>query len=147
MLRLTAVLGILFLFGWLTAANAAESMMRLSPKTIREAVHATVETQIDALQKGDFEKAYEMASAGIKQQFDVRLFAALIRHGYPVLLQANEVDYGIVRDRDGEFAQMTVSLLDHHRHTIVYSYQLVKEEAGWRINGVVLEQRPAKGDI
>ena len=121
--------------------------MRLSPKPIRDAVHAVVEAQLDALRSGNFEAAYELASNGIKAQFDVRLFTALIRRGYPILLQANEADLGVVRDRDGEIAQMTVSMLDRQKRNTVYRYWLVKEGARWRINGVVLEQRPPRGDI
>jgi Domain of unknown function (DUF4864) len=146
LLRTTSA-GIWFLFGLLMAAGAAEPQMRLSPKKIRDEVHATVETQLNALREGNFEAAYELASAGIRAQFDLRLYAALIRHGYPVLLQANEADLGIVRDRNEEVAQVTVSMLDRQKRTIVYSYWLVKEEAGWRINGVVLEQKPPRGDI
>ena len=144
-LRMTGVL--FFLYSLVASATAAEPEMRLSPKKIRDEVHATVETQLNALREGDFERAYEMASSAIKEQFDVRLFAALIRHGYPVLLQANEADIGIVRDKNEELAQVTVSVLDRQKRNIVYSYWLVKEDAGWRINGVVLEQKPARGDI
>ena len=87
-----------------------------------------------------------MASAGIKAQFDVRLFAGLIRRGYPVLLQANEADVGIVRDKNEESAQVRVTILDRQKRATVYNYSLVKEKAGWRITGVVLEQRQARGD-
>lgn len=137
-----------FLFlALVSIGGAAEPQMRLSPKPIRDAVHAVVEAQLDALRGGNFEAAYELASSGIKAQYDVRLFAALIRRGYPILLQANEADLGVVRDREGEMAQMTVSIQDRQKRTTVYRYWLVKEESRWRINGVVLEQRPPRGDI
>ncbi|HEY4245318.1 MAG TPA: DUF4864 domain-containing protein [Lacunisphaera sp.] len=138
--------GLLFFIGLFGIAYAAEPEMRLSSKKVREEVHATVETQLNALRRGNFEQAYEMASTGIKAQFDVRLFAALIRQGYPMLLQPNDADVGIVRDKDEEIAQVTVTILDRQKRVIVYGYSLVKEKAGWRINGVVLEQRQARGD-
>jgi hypothetical protein len=138
--------GLLLFVALFGVANAAGPEMRLSPKKIRDEVRTTVEAQLKALREGNFEEAYEMASVGIKAQFDVRLFAALIRHGYPVLLQANEADVGIVRDQNEEFAQVVVTILDHQKRTMVYSYSLVKERAGWRINGVVLQQRQARGD-
>ena len=141
------VLTMLVVGGFLISANAAEPEMRLSPRKIRDEVHATVEAQLNALRGGDFERAYELASSGIKFQFDVRLFAALIRHGYPVLLQANEADIGVVRDKNEKLAQVTVSVLDRQKRNVVYSYWLVKEEGVWRINGVVLEQKPPRGDI
>jgi hypothetical protein len=138
---------IFFFLGLLVAAECAEPQMRLSAKKVRDEVHAAVEAQLSALREGDFDAAYALASAGIKEQFDVRLFAALIRRSYLALLQANEAELGVVRDRDGKLAQVTVSVLNRQKRNIVYSYWLVKEEAGWRINGVVLEQRPARGDI
>ena len=137
----------LLLLALVSTAGAAEPQMRLSTKPIRDAVHAVVEAQLDALRSGNFEAAYELASSEIRAQFDVRLFAALIRRGYPTLLQANEADLGVVRDRGGEIALVTVSVLDRQRRSIVYSYWLVKEDGQWRINGVVLEQRPPRGDI
>ena len=138
--------GFLLFIGLFGVAHPTEPEMRLSSKKVRDEVHATVETQLNALRHGNFEQAYEMASTGIKAQFDVRLFAALVRHGYPVLLQPNAADVGIVRDKDEEIAQVTVTILDRQKHAVVYGYSLVKEKAGWRINGVVLEQRQARGD-
>jgi len=143
------ILGWFSLFFCLTfaVARAEETELRLSPKKIRDAVHAVVEAQLAALRKGDFPAAYELASAGIKEQFDAQLFALMIRRGYPLLQQAKEADLGVVRDKDGESAQVTVSVLDGKKRSVVYRYWLVLEEAGWRINGVTLEQRPPRGDI
>ncbi|MEO6993611.1 MAG: DUF4864 domain-containing protein [Lacunisphaera sp.] len=138
--------GCFLLLGLFGIARAAEPEMRVSPKKVREEVQATVETQLNALRAGNFEQAYELASAGIKAQFDVRLYAELIRRGYPVLLQANEAELGIVRDKNEAFAQVRVTILDRQKRATVYSYSLVKEKAGWRINGLVLEQRQARGD-
>ncbi len=145
-LRMTAC-GILGLFGFLMVVHAADSPLRLSPKKVREEVRAVVQAQLEALRGGDFAEAYALASEGIKQQFDVRLFAALIRRGYPTLLQSKEAELGVVRDRDGAYAQVAVSMLDRQKHTVVYQYWLVKEESGWRITGVVLEQSPARGNL
>src|SRR6186713_404631 len=77
-LRMTTVSVWLFMSVWV-GVGAAEPQMRISPKKIRDEVHAAVETQLNALREGNFEEAYEMASEGIKSQFDVRLYAALIR--------------------------------------------------------------------
>jgi len=126
---------------------AAEPELRLSPKKIREEVRAVVEEQLAAFRAGDFKHAYALASAGIKAQFDERLFAALIRRGYPALLRAGDADLGVVRDQDGEQAQVTVAVTDRQQRSMVYLFSLVKEDAGWRINGVVLEQKPPRGDI
>jgi len=136
----------LILGGLFSAAHAAEPEMRLSPKKIREEVRAAVEGQLAALRQGDFSAAYGFAARGIRRQFDERLFAAMIRRGYPALLRPEQPDLGIVRD-DGEgTAQVTVTITDKQNRTTVYRYWLVLEEAGWRISGVVPEQKPLRGD-
>jgi len=134
---------------WLTTSGlvAAEPPMRLSPKNIRDEVRAVVETQLAALREGDFARAHELASSALRAQFDVRLFAALIRRGYPALLRAGSTDLGVVRDQEGEQAQINVTVTDRAQRRTSYRFWLVREEAEWRINGVTLEQRPPHGDI
>jgi hypothetical protein len=121
--------------------------MRLSPKKVRDEVRAVVEAQLAALQSGDFATAYEFAARGIRRQFDERLFAAMIRRGYAPLLKPDKTDLGVVRD-DGEgTAQVSVAVTDRQKRSTVYRYWLAKEDDVWRISGVVLEQRPPRGDI
>jgi hypothetical protein len=131
----------------LVSAGAAEPEMRLSPKKVRDEVRAVVEAQLAALRTGDFTTAYDFAARGIRRQFDVRLFAAMIRRGYAALLRPGQVDLGLVRD-DGEgTAQVSITITDSQKRSTVYRYWLVQEGEAWRINGVVLEQRPPRGDI
>ena len=138
---------IALLLGLAAGAQAAEPGMRLSPKKVRDEVRAVVEAQLAALQAGDFATAYDFAARGIKQQFDERLFAAMIRRGYTPLLKPDKTDLGVVRD-DGEgAAQVSVTVTDRQRRITVYRYWLAKEEDVWRISGVMLEQRPPRGDI
>jgi len=142
-----ALAGIVVLLGLLAGAGAAEPEMRLSPKKVRDEVRAVVEAQLAALQAGDFATAYDFAARGIKRQFDERLFAAMIRRGYGTLLKPDKTDLGVVRD-DGEgTAQVSVTATDGLKHSTLYRYWLVKEDEVWRISGVVLEQRPPRGDI
>ncbi len=143
-LRMTGWVG-LALFSLLTA-GAAESELRLSPKNIRDEVRTVVETQLAALPAGDFATAYGLAARGIRRQFDERLFAAMIRRGYPALLRPGASDLGVVRDNGKGTAQIIVTLTDRQNRSTVYRYWLEQEEDGWRISGVVLEQKPLRGD-
>jgi hypothetical protein len=130
----------------LAGARAVLPDMRLSPKNVRDEVRAVVEAQLAALRSGDFATAYDFAARGIRRQFDERLFALLLRRGYAPLLKPGETDFGVVRD-DGEgTAQVSVTVTDFQKRPTVYRYWLVKEGDAWRINGVVLEQRPPRGD-
>jgi len=106
-----------------------------------------VTAQLAALQAGDFGAAYALAARGIKVQFDVRVFALLLKRGYAPLLKHDEADLGLVRDTGEGEAQVPVTVTDGLKRSTAYRYWLVKEAAGWRISGVVLEQRPPHGDI
>ncbi len=136
-----------FALGLLAPAFAQKPDMRISSKKVRDEVGAVVGAQLTALQKGDFATAYDFAARGIRRQFDERLFAAMIRRGYPALLRPGARDLGIVRD-DGEgAAEVTVTVTDAQKRSTVYRYMLTQEEGVWRIGTVVLEQRPPRGDI
>lgn len=137
---------ILWLCGALGSA-AAEPDFRISQKHVRDEVRAVVTAQLAALAKGDFEAAYEFAAEGIRRQFDVRLFGAMIKRGYPRLLRQHSADVGIVRDNGSGAAQVAVTVTDPLNRATVYRYWLVREKTGWKISGVVVEQRPPRGDI
>ncbi len=137
----------LLLLGLLAAARAAEPEMRLSPKKVHDEVRAVVEAQLAALRAGDFATAYDFAARGIKRQFDERLFGAMIRRGYPALLKPDQTDLGVVRDDGAWTAQVSVITTDRQKRSTIYRYWLVKEDDVWRISGVMLEQRPPRGDI
>ena len=108
---------------------------------------AAVQAQLAALQSGDFATAYDFAARGIRRQFDERLFTVMIKRGYAPLLRPDRTDFGVVRD-DGEgTAQIGVTVTDRQNRSTVYRYWLVKEGDVWRISGVMLEQRPPRGDI
>ena len=121
--------------------------MRLSPKKVRDEVRAVVEVQLAALQAGDFATAYDFAAGGIRRQFDERLFTVMIKRGYAPLLRPDKADLGVVRDDGGGTAQIGVTVTDRQNRSTIYRYWLVKEGDAWRISGVVLEQRPPRGDI
>jgi ABC-type transporter MlaC component len=142
-----ALVGWMLALGWLTAGWAAEPAWRISPKEMRDDVHAVVDAQLTALRSGDFAAAYALAARGIQRRFDERLFAAMMRRGYAPLLRASEADIGVVRDLRGEQAQVTVAVVDGRKENIVYRYWLVREDGKWRVNGVTAESAPAQGDV
>jgi hypothetical protein len=138
------VLGLCWLTGLL--AQAAEPEMRLSPRPVRDEVRTVVGAQLAALQAGDFATAYGFAARGIRRQFDERLFTLMLKRGYAPLLRPGQSDLGVVRDDGKGTAQILVTVTDQQNRVTVYRYWLAQENEGWRISGVVLEQRPPRGD-
>ena len=140
-------LGILLVvLGLLADARAAEPEMHLSPKKVRDEVKTVVAAQLAALQSSDFAGAYEHAAAGIRRQFDVRVFALMIKRGYAPLLHQEKTDFGLVHDNGAGIANVVVTVSDHLNRVTLYRYWLVQED-GWKISGVTLEQKPPHGDI
>jgi hypothetical protein len=127
-------------------ATAAEPEMRLSSKKVRDEVRAVVEAQLAALRSGDFGTAYDFAARAIRRQFDERMFELMIKRGYAPLVRPGKTELGVVRDEGERIAQVGVTVTDARNRSTVYRYWLVKEGENWRINGVVLEQRPPRGD-
>ncbi len=127
--------------------RAAEPEMKISPKKISTAVKAVVTAQLAALQKGDIKGAYAFAARGIRVQFDERTFGLLMKRGYTPLLQHREADLGLVRDNSAGAAEVPVTVIDGRKLSTSYRYRLVLESSGWKVSGVVLEQKPPHGDV
>jgi len=141
-----SVIGLFLLVALVAGARAEETDMRLSTKKVRDEVKAVVEGQLAALQAGDFATAYGFAARGLKAQFDVRVFTLMLKRGYAPLLKRGSSDIGLVRDNGQGAAQVAVTVVDGLQRSTAYRYWLVLETEGWRITGVVLEQKPPRGD-
>lgn len=125
---------------WLAAVAPAQERAegwRLSPPPLRDAVRATVEGQLHALRARKFDDAYGLAASGIRRQFTAPVFAAMIRRGYPALLEHRRFESGVVRDDRQRHAQVIYTVFDSAGTAHTYRYRLVQEEGRWRIEGVV----------
>jgi hypothetical protein len=120
---------------------------RLAPRAVRDAARATVAGQLDAFRAGDFGRAYGLAARGIRRQFREEVFAEMIRRGYPALPDHRRADLGVVRDNREGRARVEVTLTDGDGRTGRLLYQLVEEDAGWRVEGVVTLPPARPGDI
>lgn len=120
---------------------------RHSPKPVRDAVKATVEAQLTAIREGDFARAYGYASEEIRQRFSLAVFTAMLKRGYPMIVRHTQADPAGVRDDGKGSARVEVTVIDRLNRSANYRYYLTREEAGWRIEGVVPEEVPEKGDI
>jgi hypothetical protein len=113
----------------------AESDMRASKADVKKEIVAVIEAQLAAFRKGDAAKAYAFSATALRQQKPLRAFAMIVKDSYPEIWANTGAEFGIVRD-DGERARLLVHVTAK-KGEATYDYFMLKERAGWRIEGVL----------
>ena len=90
-----------------------------------EAAGRVVMLQLEAFRRGDFDAAFGFASAEIHEMFDRGRFETMVRGGY-----------GSERGPGGRI-YLLVRVRGANGRGIEAVYEMVREDRGWRINGVV----------
>jgi hypothetical protein len=108
----------------------------VAPNTLYEVVWQ----QIRAFQAGDHASAYQRASTGFQEKFNIDAFAALARTEYPALLRAERVEFGAVRFED-KHAIVPVYFFLPDGDVIPCLYSLVNEDDVWKIDGAKIMRR------
>jgi hypothetical protein len=124
--------------------GAAEKMPASKPET-KKAIVAVIEAQLAAFRKSDAEKAYSYAAADLRAQKPLRVFTAIVKENYPEIWANTRAEFGIVRD-DDQHAAVTVQVYSKSNDA-AYDFTLVKEKAGWRINGVLRHEPKSGGKV
>ena len=132
------------LLALLVSAQAAP--LHLSKKAVSAAVQQVVEAQLTALRAQDYAAAYALASVRLQRQFTASLFARLIKRGYPALAHHARSEAGFVYDDGQGRAEVIISVYDGQDRQSDYRYLMVKQSDQWRINGVLAEAPPKRGD-
>lgn len=93
--------------------------------------------QLEAFRRGDFEAAFSFASRTIHDMFDPARFEAMVRGGYPEI--ARSVRANIDGSKRGDAGELYIFLhvQGENGRAVDAVYEMVKEGAAWRINGVV----------
>jgi hypothetical protein len=97
--------------------------------------------QLAAFRAGDYRAAYAFASPEIQARFDLEAFEKMVKAGYPQI--ARSVDAWVAEVRSAPDAKLYVLVKIRGADGILVEalYEMVWDELGWRINGVVT--RPA----
>lgn len=108
-------------------------------------IELTIDSQIEAFLRDDFDAAFGFASDSIKGVFgSPERFGQMVRNGYPMVWRPGEVRYLELRDVDGALWQK-VLIRDRLGRLHVLDYQMIETAEGWRINGVQLLSPPDVG--
>ena len=100
-------------------------------------LYSVVNNQLQGLSEADFPRAYEYASSGIQQRFNLEQFSRMVREDYPGLMQVSHAEYGAV-ERHGPRATMQVYLIGQDGQVMPCLYLMVREGETWRIDGARL---------
>ena len=101
-------------------------------------IRSVVESQRAALVAGDAPRAWGYASRGIREQFgDADTFMAMVRDSYVALIEARDavaLEGAVI---DGQVIQPLRLVLPDNT-VLIALYPMVRERAGWRVNGCVI---------
>jgi hypothetical protein len=133
---LRSLLPALFLIGAAAPAPAAEVATQDAVE-IRE----VIAEQLDAFARDDAPRAFLLATRGIRAQFGTpEAFMDMVRTGYPVVYRPKSVQFEEPVIVDGEVIQ-PVRMTDAEGRAWIAFYPMERQaDAGWRINGCVLER-------
>jgi Domain of unknown function (DUF4864) len=122
-------------FWLLTARERGVSPFKLSAESTREKLVQVVGSQLAALRKGDFTRAYDHAATGLKARMTPDAFARMVRNAYPAIANSQQVGFGMIFD-NGDFALVNVAVMGQAGDVVHYQYMLHREKTGWKITGV-----------
>lgn len=132
-------LGLAALAGPLAAAGSGEAL-RPSGPAVRAELAEVVARQLQAWREDRTADAYACASTTLRAQFPLAAFVAMVRRGYPEIAANRSAEFGIARD-DGARAEIFVRVVPARGAAVRYRYLLIREPDGWRIHGVIPDDR------
>ena len=131
MLSLPLAAALLFFF----VTPGGEPPFQPSQAQVRRQVVNVIEAQFEAFKEGDFARARSFAAAALQAQFNVAAFERMVKEGYPVIAFWRALSIEAVQD-NGREAVVEVFVQSRRGRLHRFRYWLLREEAGWRINGV-----------
>ncbi len=117
------------------AAAWVHGLIHVQRAAVRPAeLYAVVHRQLMAFQDDDFSRAYQQASTGFQEKFNVDEFTGMIRSDYGAIIDAERVEFGPV-EVEGQRALIQVFFFDAQGQVLPCIYSLVREEETWKIDG------------
>lgn len=108
---------------------------------------AAVTEQIVAFRSGDGPGALAMAGAGFQAAYTdgARFMADVERAGYAPIVQSRSHSFGVFREVEPGRVLQVVKLVGPDQSLYEALYQMAEEEAGWRVQGVIMRKSPGMG--
>lgn len=103
-------------------------------------LYSVVYAQLAAFRAEDFPRAYQEASSGIQQQFNIVQFTDMVRNDYGGMVRAQRVEFGFV-ETQGRRAILQVFFIDQYGQVTPCVYTMISEGDSWKIEGARLMRR------
>jgi hypothetical protein len=121
------------------------TILAVLPLRAQETIEGVIRSQIEAFQRDDFATAFTFASPVIQGMFgNPDNFGAMVRQGYPMVYRPAEVTFDAQVER-GERTYQRVILRDAQGAYHAAEYEMVRNQSGWKINGVQVLKLPDVG--
>ena len=116
----------------------ARAQQAVAPEDAR-AVRAVIEAQLDAFRRDDAERAFSLATPGIRETFgSAENFMAMVKGAYAVVYRPRSVEFQAPMLADGELLQ-PVRFTDAEGRAWIAIYPMQRQPDGsWRTNGCQL---------
>ncbi|MBM3539385.1 MAG: DUF4864 domain-containing protein [Alphaproteobacteria bacterium] len=129
----------------LLVAAPVPAQQRLDlPAPDREAIRTIIESQMAAFRRDDGAAAFAFATPGIQAMFgSPENFIEMVRRGYAAVYRPRAVEFADIMG-DAERPVQLVHLVGPDGEAVIAAYEMVRDGAGWRINGCVLLRPPGR---
>lgn len=104
------------------------------------AVDRIVGRQLAAFAAGDARAAYALASEPFRAEVDLESFVAIIESGYPEVADSASYAVAECRQPEADVVLALVSVTGRNGRTVDMVYRLVRQPAGWRVDGASTPQ-------
>jgi hypothetical protein len=121
------------------------TLLAALPLRAQDTIEGVIRSQIEAFQRDDFATAFTFASPVIQGMFgNPDNFGAMVRQGYPMVHRPAEVTFDAQVERSGRTYQRVI-LRDAQGAYHAAEYEMVRNQSGWKINGVQVLKLPDVG--
>jgi uncharacterized protein DUF4864 len=100
--------------------------------------------QLEAFRRDDYDGAYAFASEDIQQAFDRVSFERMVRSGYPEIAHSSSAAVSRADVAREGHVHIRMKVKGTNGNTVEALYDMVRESAGWRVNGVVTRPDPGQ---
>jgi MoaA/NifB/PqqE/SkfB family radical SAM enzyme len=129
-----------------TAALTSHYLERRAGPPPPSILYSIIFQQMQALQRNDFNTAYQQVALDVQRKFTVAQFADLVRQEYGNLVYAKRLEFGRVDLRENR-AYIEVFFIEQRGIVQPCIFRLGNDSGTWKIEGARLMPRWPKGRV